>query len=127
WLTVLVLGAIFADVIPGLPGPSEAYGPIGAEPDLSVGGLLGTDMIGRSNLSRILHGARISLVLAVGATAIALAIGVTLGMLGGYYRGWLEGIANFAATSLAAVPPLLLLLAIVAAIGASLFGITVAL
>lgn len=127
WLGALTLCTVFADLLPGLPDPTEQVGPLGAPPEWSVSGLLGTDTIGRSNLSRIIYGARISLVLAVFASAIALLVGVTIGLIGGYYRGVAEGLANFAATALASVPPLLLLLALVAAIGASLFGITVAL
>src|SRR5690606_4966577 len=106
WLGLLPLCTIFAHFLPGLPDPP---GPVCPPPGWSIGGLLGTDTIGRSNLSRIIYGARISLVLAVFASAIALLVGVTIGLIGGYYRGIAEGLANFTATVLASVPPLLLL------------------
>ena len=127
WLTVLVLAAVFADFIPGLPAPDEKIGTFAQRPDLSVGGLLGTDGIGRSNLSRIIYGARVSLTIAVVSTIIGLLVGVIVGVIGGYYRGVAESVANVIANCLSALPPLLLLLALVSAIGASLFGITIAL
>lgn len=127
WLSVLVLAAVFADVIPGLPSFDEKIGSFAQGPDLSVGGLLGTDGVGRSNLARIIFGARVSLTIAVVSTLIGLVIGLVFGMLGGYYRGAAETIANVVANTLSALPPLLLLLALVSAIGASLQGITIAL
>jgi len=127
WVSLLVLAALFADIIPGLPSPSEKIGSFAQGPDLTLGGLLGTDGVGRSNLSRIIHGARISLTIAVCSTLIGLLIGLLVGMLAGYYRGWVEGIGNVIANTLAAVPPLILLLALVAAIGATLWGITISL
>lgn len=127
WLVVLVLAAVFANFIPGLPAPDEKIGSFAQPPDLSVGGLLGTDGVGRSNLSRIIYGARVSLTIAVVSTLIGLCIGLVVGMIGGYYRRGYETTANIIANTLSALPPLLLLLALVSAIGASLFGITVAL
>ncbi len=129
WLSLLVLSAVFADVIPGLPHFSEKIGDFAQPPSLEngLGGILGTDSVGRSNLSRIIYGARISLTIAVASTAIGLLIGLVVGMLAGYYRGVWEGVGTVIANSLAALPPLILLLALVAAIGASLSGITLAL
>lgn len=127
WLVLLVLVALLADVLPGLPAPDEKVGRFAQSPDLSVGGLLGTDAVGRSNLARIVYGARISLVIAVCATLIGLVIGLVFGMLGGYYRGAAEAANDITANTLSSIPPLLLLLALVSAVGASLTGITVAL
>jgi peptide/nickel transport system permease protein len=127
WLTLLILAAVFADFIPGLPGYDEKIGTFAQPPDGTVGGLLGTDGVGRSNLSRIIYGARVSLTIAVVSTLIGLTIGVIVGLIGGYYRRGAETVANIMANTLSALPPLLLLLALVSAIGASLFGITIAL
>jgi len=127
WIALLVAAAVFADVIPGLPGYSDKIGDFAQGPDFSVGGLLGTDSVGRSNLSRIIYGARVSLTIAICATLISLAIGLVTGMLAGYFRGFWEGFGTILANALASLPPLILLLAIVAAVGASVWGITVAL
>jgi len=128
WLALLVLAAVFADVIPGLPGYEEKIGSFAQGPDLStLGTLLGTDGVGRSNLSRIIYGARVSLMIAVVSTLIGLLIGVVFGMLAGYYRGVAEGVGTIVANTLSALPPLIMLLALVAAIGTSLWGITIAL
>lgn len=127
WIAALVVLAVFADQIPGLPDPAEKIGRFAQNPDLSMGGLLGTDSVGRSNLARIVYGARVSLVIAVFATLIGLVIGLVLGVLGGYYRGFAEAVTNVVANALSAIPPLLLLLALVSAIGASLTGLTIAL
>lgn len=127
WLSLLLLTAVFADLIPGLPAFDEKIGSFAQPPDLSVGGLLGTDGVGRSNLARIIYGARVSLTIAVASTLIGLFIGLIVGMIGGYYRGAWETASNVIANTLSALPPLLLLLALVSAIGASLFGITIAL
>jgi peptide/nickel transport system permease protein len=129
WLALLVLAAVFADVIPGLPSYDEKIGRLAQAPtlDLGLGGILGTDGIGRSNLSRIIYGARVSLTIAIVSTLIGLLIGIIVGTLGGYYRRFAETMANVIANTLSALPPLLLLLALVSAIGASLFGITIAL
>jgi peptide/nickel transport system permease protein len=127
WLTILILAAVFADFIPGLPSYEEKIGSFAQPPDLSVAGLLGTDGVGRSNLARIIYGARVSLTIAIVSTVIGLAIGLVVGMIGGYYRRGAETVANILANTLSALPPLLLLLALVSAIGASLFGITIAL
>ncbi|MGY1840655.1 MULTISPECIES: ABC transporter permease [unclassified Modestobacter] len=127
WLALLVLAAVLAPILPGLPEPGVRIGRFAQDPDLSVGGLLGTDSVGRSNLARIVYGARVSLVVAVFATLIALVIGLLFGMVGGYYRGFAESVTNVVANALASIPPLLLLLALVSAIGATLRGLTIAL
>lgn len=127
WLGLLVLAAVLAPWIPGLPQPGDHIGRLADSPHLSVARLLGTDGVGRSNLARIIYGARVSLVVAVFATAIALAIGLVFGLVGGYYRGFAESVTNVVANALASLPPLLLLLALVSAIGASLQGLTIAL
>jgi peptide/nickel transport system permease protein len=75
----------------------------------------------------VIYGARISLFVAVSSTAIAMVIGMPLGMLAGYYRRVAERVVDVYANTIAAVPPLLLILSLVAASGASLITITVSL
>lgn len=128
WLVLLALAALGADWIPGLPHYTEKIGAFAQPPDpTSVGGLLGTDGVGRSNLSRIIYGSRISLIIAVCSTTLGLLIGLVVGMAGGYYRRAAEAGSTIIANMISALPPLILLLALVAAMGATLPGITFAL
>jgi peptide/nickel transport system permease protein len=127
FLTLMVVLAVFADWIPGLVDPSVRYGPFSQYPDLTLNGFLGTDALGRSIVSRIIYGAQISLTIALVATVMALAGGILLGMVAGFYRGVPERFVDLYANALAVIPPILMILALVTVTGASLFTITVAL
>jgi peptide/nickel transport system permease protein len=127
FLGLLIFTTAVADWMPGLIGPDVQYGDFHVSPVLSLNGLLGTDTIGRSILSRVIYGARISLTIAVVSSVISMGIGMTLGMLAGFYRGIVERLVDLYANTIASMPPLLLVLAIVTATGPSLFTITVAL
>jgi len=74
--------------------------------------LLGTDQLGRDVLSRLIHGARTSLFIAVSAVMIATAFGVTVGLLAGYFRGWVDVVIMRIADIQLAFPFILLALAI---------------
>jgi peptide/nickel transport system permease protein len=74
--------------------------------------LLGTDQLGRDVLSRLIHGARTSLLIASTAVAAATIFGVTLGLLAGYFRGWTDIIITRIADVQLAFPFILLALAI---------------
>ena len=89
--------------------------------------LLGTDNFGRDTLTRILYGARISLRVAVVAVGIAASIGVLLGSIAGYFGGTLDQVIMRIVDVFLAFPPILLALLLVAAIGSSVFSVTVAL
>lgn len=127
FLTLLVGCTIFADVIPGLVNPNFPYGDFSQPPDWSVNGLLGTDALGRSILSRIIYGARATLTIVCVATAISLTFGLLLGMLAGFYRGFIERLVDLFANAVAALPPILVLLALIAATGTSVTTMTLAL
>ena len=119
--------ALLANVLPGLARPDVAWGDFSQPPSWSLNGLLGTDTLGRSILSRAIYGARISLAIAFVSSLISLTIGITLGMLAGYYRGIVERLVDLYANSIASMPPLLLAIAVVAATGASLQSMIIAL
>ncbi len=86
---------------------------------------LGTDALGRDNLSMIIHGARFSLLIIVLSTAISLSLGVTIGLLAGYFGGRLDDIVMRLADIQLAFPVLVLIIAIVAVLGPSLRNLVI--
>lgn len=124
WIALVVLAAITADWLP-LRDPSEVTNAFSAPPSGDY--LLGTDAIGRDVLSRIVHGARISMAVAIGATSIALVIGVSLGMLAGYFRGAVDSVISLFVNFMLAFPPLIFLIALVTALQPGLVTLVVAL
>jgi len=83
--------------------------------------ILGTDQFGRDYLSRLIHGARISLLIGFAAMAISLVIGTTLGVLAGYFGGRIDMLVNFVITTRLAMPVFLVALAVVSLVGNSLW------
>jgi peptide/nickel transport system permease protein len=115
WIVVIVFAAIFAGLLP-LPDFGKPVGKPRIAPFTEWGdGLaLGTDNFGRSNLSRIVYGARASLLIGMAATFIGLVVGGFVGLASGYLKGWTDRGASFATDTLLAFPPLVLLLTITA-------------
>jgi ABC-type dipeptide/oligopeptide/nickel transport system permease subunit len=89
--------------------------------------LLGTDQVGRDVLSRMIHGARISLLVGVAAVVVSLLVGVTLGLLSGFVGGRVDVVIMTVVDITLSFPQLLLALAFVAALGPSLVTIIVVL
>jgi len=124
FIILLILMAVFAPEIVkllGLPGPNvqdpnatDAFGsPLGP----SAGHPFGVDALGRDVASRVIYGARVSLIVGIVGTAIATMIGVVFGLLAGFYRGWVDtGISRIVEVFLA-FPVLVLGLGIGAACG----------
>ncbi len=81
---------------------------------------LGTDDLGRDILSRLIHGARASLLAGCISVAIALAIGVPVGLLSGYFGGWIDGVLSRVVEALLSCPFLVLAIALGAFLGPSL-------
>jgi peptide/nickel transport system permease protein len=123
WVSLVVVLAIVANLLP-LPNPDfQNYSAINASPSLHH--LLGTDDLGRDLLSRLIFGARVSLVVGFCSVAIGLLIGGTLGLVSGYKGGRLDAALNAGSFVLLAFPAIVAVIAIVAFWGQSLFKITV--
>jgi peptide/nickel transport system permease protein len=89
-------------------------------PPFTKGYLLGTDDLGRGLLSRIIYGARISMVIGVVSVGIALVLGLIVGVLSGYFGGWFDRIVMRLIDIMLAFPYILLTIVVVAILGPSL-------
>lgn len=87
----------------------------------SASHLLGTDSLGRDVLTRCLYGARISLVVGVCSVAVAGVIGTVLGLLSGYYGGWIDSLIMRIADAFHAIPRILLAMVVLFVMGPSVF------
>lgn len=83
--------------------------------------LLGTDLLGRDYLARLIYGARIALMIGLGTVAISLPIGVALGVLGGYFGGWLDLVVTYILMVRLSLPVILVSLAVVGLTGSTLW------
>ena len=100
-----------------------------AEHALQAPGLrhwLGTDIYGRDQLTRILHASRIDLLVALGATLMALSTGVVLGALAGYRGGWTDQLVMRAIDAVMAFPSFILAMGITAALGNNMLNVIAA-
>ena len=88
--------------------------------------LLGTDNSGRDIAAQIFHGARISLLIGLVATAISILIGITIGALAGYYGGWVDTALMRVTEAFQTLPNFLLLLVLVAVFVSTITTVTVA-
>lgn len=115
---LFLAAALLADVVVPLdPFSTDAKAslaaPGGAHP-------LGADFMGRDVLSRIVHGARISLAVAVGATGLGCFFGVIIGLASGYIGGWFDLLVQRVTDIMQALPLLVMALVMAAALGPSL-------
>ncbi|TYB57403.1 ABC transporter permease [Nonomuraea sp. PA05] len=115
WLALLSLLALGAGLLP-LVAPDAPVGGPNLPPFAAFPEVLGTDGIGRSVLSRLVYGARISLAVSLGATLLAAVAGGLLGVLAAYLRGVAESAIGVLLDAILAFPPLLLLLALAAVV-----------
>ncbi len=122
---LLIFVAIFADFI--APFAYDDADPMQALQFPSAEHWLGTDEVGRDVYSRILYGTRVSLAVGLGVTAIALLIGVPLGLAAGLLGGPVDFIIMRLVEVFTAVPALLLALLLISVFGGGLFNVILAL
>ncbi|MCT2578142.1 MULTISPECIES: ABC transporter permease [unclassified Mesorhizobium] len=120
-----VLAAILAPVLP-LYSPTEQDVMALADPTPSAAHWLGVDILGRDELSRLIFGARTVLVVAPLSVAVAMIVGITLGMIAGYYGGWIDAVISRLSDIILAFPVLVLYVILIANIGPSIINIVIA-
>jgi peptide/nickel transport system permease protein len=130
WLALVVIAALFSPwIAPHDPLAQDLMlqrlppaWVSGAEP----GYWLGTDDLGRDLLSRIIFGSRVALTVAFIAAPAACIIGSVLGLLAGYYRGWIDQVVSRIVDIWMAFPPVLFAILLVAVIGTGLHSVILA-
>jgi len=131
WFSVVLLLFTLAAIFAPLVSP---YDPLASHRSIkdveqppSWAHLLGTDDLGRDQLSRVIYGTRISLSIGIISILMGGLGGVLLGMLAAYFKGWVDQVVTIVVDALLAFPSLILALAIVASLGASLINVAIAL
>ena len=122
-ILLVVLAAIFASVL-------TPYDPLKIDPlrvlqPPSAQNWLGTDEFGRDVFTRLIYGAQPSLIVAVGATILAMGIGVILGVLAGFFRGWIEQVLMRLVDALLCFPPILLAMVVVGLLGPGVLNLVI--
>lgn len=122
-VVLVVLSAVFADVLtsysPTKLSPIDRFAPA------SFQHLMGTDHLGRDLFSRVLHGGRIALAVALGATGLSLALGILLGLIAGYGPRWLDNVLLLVFDAVKSFPTIMLALTLVTLTGPSLFAVLI--
>jgi dipeptide transport system permease protein len=125
-ICVVVLGAILADVIAPHDPTMQNREAFLLPPAWQAGGSwsfpLGTDAVGRDIFSRLIYGARFSLLIGAIVITLSLSVGVVLGLIAGFARGWVETMIMRLMDIILALPSLLLAIVIVAILGPGLLN-----
>jgi peptide/nickel transport system permease protein len=126
FVLLFVVCAVFAPwLAPHKPLDTDlsALGPGGIPPGPSAKHWFGVDTLGRDELSRILYGARLSLIVGVVAVAVGLSVGIVLGSIAGYVGGFVDSLIMRVMDVMLAIPGLLFAIGVVAVLGPGLFHI----
>ena len=124
-LIIILSMALFADLI--VPY-SKCIDQVGADrlQGPSMAHFFGTDELGRDLFARVVHGSRYSLLIGLATSLMALVIGAVLGASAGYFGGWVDNVISRIVDVFMCVPPILLSLAVVAALGTNLRNLIIA-
>ncbi len=123
-ITSLVLLALFADYV-------APYGAVGLMVQESLqppsrAHLMGTDLLGRDVLSRVIFGARLSLLIGLVSVCVGATTGTIVGLGAGYYGGWLETVTMRVVDAMLAFPGILLALTVIVALGIGIRNVMIA-
>lgn len=125
YICIIIFIAVFADLIAPYSPIEQFRDALLQPPSWTSGYLLGTDAVGRDILSRLMHGARLSLFVGMLVVTLSLGVGILLGLIAGYYRGRVETIIMRLVDIMLAMPSLLLAIAIVAIMGPSIVNASI--
>jgi dipeptide transport system permease protein len=129
-IVLVVLTAIFAAYVAPHPAAAQFRDHLLQPPFWNADGstefLLGTDAVGRDILSRMIYGARYSLMIGLIVVTLSLSVGICLGLVAGFFRGWLETMIMRLMDIILALPSLLLAIVIVAILGPGLVNAMIA-
>ena len=129
-IVVVILAAVFADVVAPHDPIMQNRGAFLKPPAWSDGGSwafpLGTDAVGRDIYSRIIYGARFSLLIGAIVIVLSLTLGIAMGLIAGFSRGWVETLIMRLMDIILALPSLLLAIVIVAILGPGLVNAMIA-
>jgi peptide/nickel transport system permease protein len=117
-IALICLMAVFANVLIPYDPTYSFPGMRGEGPSLAHP--MGFDHIGRDLLSRVIYGARVALMVGLGATMISVALGIVVGAISGYFGGWIDSVLSRIVDTLMAFPVLALLIVLAAVLGPSL-------
>ena len=123
-LGIVIFTAIFGPAIYGIDPFEMVWAPF--SPPGVDGYILGTDYLGHDLMAGIINGARVSIIIGLSAAFMSVVIGVSVGALAGFYRGWIEEVLMRITEFFQVLPTLLFAMVIVALFGASLPMITFA-
>ena len=122
---LIILAAVFAPVLTGGVSPSEAVLEDALQPPSSEH-IFGTDKLGRDIYTRVIYGARTSLVSAFDVVIIIFAFGTVLGVLSGYFGGWVDAVIMRIADLMVSFPGMVFAMAIAGVMGASIRNAVIA-
>lgn len=123
-ILIFLFTAIFAPIIAPYDPDAQLLDDVLQQPNSKH--LLGSDSLGRDTLSRIIFGTRITFLVGVGTVVIAASLGTVIGLIAGYFGGWVFTIIMRCTDGIMAIPPLLLALVVAALLGTGVKGVMIA-
>jgi peptide/nickel transport system permease protein len=123
-IIIIIICAIFAPWIAPHDPLTQNAGHYLESPSTTF--LLGTDQLGRDVLSRLIYGSRIALLASLGAVGFGIVVGTPIGLISAYTRGWVDSFFMRIMDALVSFPSLIIAVALVAAIGASVTNVILA-